>query len=82
MNADIIDIETKIRNEMRKLFHRHDVVSLSLKGEYPDYFIDVGVNKKDILFPKFIKIEVLGKEVPIKTKTIGRIVPYHPNIKE
>lgn len=71
-------IEDEIRMEIRKLFHHQDVVSVSLKGEYPDYYVDVGLKKSDDdNFPQFIKIDSLdGVEIPIKTKTIGRIVPY------
>lgn len=70
-------IEDEIRMEIGKLFHHQDVVSVSLKGEYPDYYVDVGLKKSDDNFPQFIKIGSLdGAEIPIKTKTIGRIVPY------
>lgn len=76
-HSDHNNIENRIRTEMRQLFHRHDVVSLSLKGNYPDYYIDVGLVKSDINFPKWLKIDCLGgKEIQIKTKTMGRIVSY------
>jgi hypothetical protein len=70
-------LEDKIRVEIRKLFHRHDVVSVSLKGVFPDFYIDVGLSKNDDNFPQFLRIDSLdGKVIPIKTKTMGRIVPY------
>jgi hypothetical protein len=71
-------LEESIRREITVLFKRGDVSSLSLKGEYPNYTIVVGLMKRNVVdFPKEMLIVALGNQhLPIKTHYEGVIVPY------
>lgn len=75
-NEEISILESKVRREIRVLFKRHDVVSLNLKGDYPDWIIDVGVIKRVDNFPNEMKIDCLDKFLPINIKETGRIIAW------